>query len=765
VTICNNCGADNDNNVTGYCYQCLCQLNQDQSKETKEIDKTVRLQNNQTHNSQYQASSGSKSGADVAIKTKAPKPTVNSQGIFNNSEPTDSQSVKPVQDQIDKDIAFEIKEVSFDESSVPGLISPMEHPDIKQQKDGESDIKSADHDRTVSMENELDLFQDDDLQFTMEQTDNGPVVSLTDTSEFQTVPEIPPQELIDNPADFDKPDVLTKEELLSNKPKTVSETQRISIADIDERVLHPKDEHPPEAAQVESKQADNISKHPSDSVSGAAKEFVNEDKSKSEPDKNPDVKFLDDALSGPRPSLSQGIAYISGGSISFTGGYKPTAGDIVTIADTAYKLKEKPSGRIPNYIKIGAGAVLFLIIVMAIFSLGSPDSGQIVGTLIDPGTNNIIPGAMISIKELNKTTQTNMAGFFIFDEIPPGIYTVELLDDGVGIISERLTVLENKTSTVRFSLPVSNAAAAVPDRNELKQTAQEEKPRSLAPGFMKLKLSPTKADVYYDGKYIGKGTQTFKVAAGSHKVTVKYDGYKSETKTVEISEDKIKSYTITLNKAKSTDKPEKKTDLETASELEQQGKYSEALDYYNNMLAKRDDNLDAVLGQARCLKAKGNTEESLTSFLKAVSISSDRNDINNQLEALDGILDINPNYLTALYKRGSIFLDQGEYFRAARDFSKVVEIDRRHLNALYKLGESYYKAKNYPAAIEAYLKIQELNFADTKPYAYIAKSYMKLDDKKNTKKYYEKFNKNADMTTKSQFNSDPEWQQIKMMVE
>jgi len=769
VTICNNCGAENDDNVTGYCFQCLCQLNHDQAENIKDTKDTTQLLKDQNYNQQYQTSSGSRSSDEIAVKTKALKPAAGEKGIFDTQEPTEAQPLKPIQENSDKDIAFEIKEVSFDESSVPGLISPMERTDDLTSKEPDTSSKNIDLEKTVSMENELDLFQDDDLQFTMEQTDNGPVVSLTDTSEFQSIPEIPPQEIIDEPADFKKPDVLTKEELLSFKPKSVSETQKISTDNIDKQTAKIKDEFPAATAQDKSDQVDDFSWRSNGSDSDITGKFgfsaADEDEPKHKPNKELDVKFLDNALSGPRPIISQGIAYISGGSITFTGGYKPNVGDIVTIADTAFKLKEKPSGRIPNYIKYGAGAVVFLIIVMAIFSLGSVDNGQIVGTLIDPGTNNIIPGAMISIKELNKTTQTSLAGFFTFDEIPPGIYTVELLDDGVGVVSERLTVLENSTSTVRFAFPTGNPAADMPNRGNLKQTALEEKPQNLAPGFMKLKLSPSNSNVYYDGKYIGKGTQTFKVPAGKHQVTVKHDGYKSETKTVDVSEDQIKSYTFNLNKAKSTDKPEKKTDLEAASELEQQGKYSEALNYYNKMLAKNDANLDALLGKARCLKAKSNTDESLTLFLKAVSISSDRNDVNNQLEALNGILDINPNYLTALYKRGLIFLDQAEYFRAAQDFNKVIEIDRRHLNALYKLGESYYKARNYPAAIEAYLKIQELNFADTKPYAYIAKSYMKLDDKKNMKKYYEKFDKNADMTTKSQFNSDLEWQQIKMMVE
>jgi len=768
VTICNNCGADNENNVTGYCYQCLSQLNPDQSENAKKIDETAILQNDQNCNQLHQTSSGSRSGVGIAVKPQVSKQAIDGKQAFDSKESAATQPVKHIQDNSDKDIAFEIKEVSFDESSVPGLVSPLENPDAKQPPEANLELINANQEKSDSMENELDLFQDDDLRFTMEKTENGPVVSLTDTSEFQSIPEIPPQELIDESSKLIKPEELTKEELLSKKSKPVSETQRISIDDINEPLPHAEKQFDQISIRDESKRADSFSRQSIKSDSNPTTEFgsslAQDDAPKSYSNKESNIKFLDNALSGPRPTISQGIAYISGGSISFAGGYKPAIGDIVTIADTVYKIKEKPSGRIPNYMKIGGGAVLFLIILMAIFSLGSGDNGQIVGILIDPGTNNIIPGAMISIKELNKTTQTNKAGFFIFDEIPPGNYTVELLDEGVGVVSEKLTVLENRTSAAKFSLPTNNSITDLSNNDKSKQAGIEEKPQSLAPGFMKLKLTPAQANVYYDGKYIGKGNQTFKVSAGKHELAVKYDGYTSETKTVDIPEDQIKTYTITLNKAKSADKPEKKTELETAAELEQQGKYSEALNYYNKILAKKDDDLDAILGQARCLKAKGVTDESLTAFLKAVSISGDRNDIETQLEALNGILDINPNYLTALYKRGLILLNQAEYFRAAQDFNKVIEIDRRHLNAFYKLGESYYKAKNYPAAIEAYLKIQELNFADAKPYAYIAKSYMKLDDKKNAKKYYEKFDKNADMSTKSQFNSDLEWQQIKMMA-
>jgi tetratricopeptide (TPR) repeat protein len=185
---------------------------------------------------------------------------------------------------------------------------------------------------------------------------------------------------------------------------------------------------------------------------------------------------------------------------------------------------------------------------------------------------------------------------------------------------------------------------------------------------------------------------------------------------------------------------------------------------YAEIARSEPNNVECLFGQARCYRAKANTGEALSCYLKAARIAGDKNDSQIQLQALSGVLEINPNYLTALYGRGLIYMDQGNYTQAAQDFSKVIEIDSRHLNAHYKLAEAFFKSQDYAAALQTYEKTSNLNFTDPKPIAYMAETYLAMGDLKNVKKYYEKFDKSADAPTRNRFNSDPEWQRVKTAI-
>lgn len=768
MAICKTCGADNKSNDTGYCKFCLTPLDSDNRTAALDQDDFNNAGQTRKIESGSNSSSQSKPGGNIMVKTFKPKTPPPTDDESNVEQPENKTALKKQNPTNDDEPLFEIKEVSFNEASVPGLVQSEKQPEGTFKEEDlfkEPQAEPAAEEQADSMENELDLYQgNDNYMLTMEQTEDGPAVTLGEKSEFSTVPEIPPQATPDEYANKPNIDAPEWHELKSDEASDDNVmTQKI--------IINPNIQHNKTVGEKKIEKTDDLSSQrggKTDEEFFTHKQIDNstpgtESVTVSKPPKI-DEEIIK-AMEGPSPIQAQGIAYLIDNTVKFVGGFKPSPGDQIIIGNNAFTLKEKPAPKIPPlFLYIGGGVVALITIILIISAMMPSDSGSIVGTLVNPATNEVVPKATITLKELNKSTQTSYAGFFTFDDVPPGLYTLELEEGGVGIMTERLTVLENRASAVKLTMPADEQSSNYrkkPSGAESENTSEKE----LKPGFMKLTLSPQNSQVYYDDKYIGKGTQTFKVAGGKHKVTVKADGYKSETFTVQISDDAVKSLNITLDKLSKSDKPTAKTENEIALGLERQGKFSEALKYYNKFLAKDKNDVEALLGQGRCLKAKGNSEEAMTSFLNAVKITSDRNDIEAQMEALDGILTINPNYLTARYKRGLILFDQGEYLRAAQDFNKVIEIDPRHLNAFYKLGESYYKAGNYPAAIEAYAKIQDINFADAKPYAYIAKSYMKLDDKKNTKKYYETFEKKADLSTKTQLSADPEWQKVKAMAQ
>ena len=768
MTICKKCGAENTLNDTGYCKFCLTPLDAGEPNTAADQNNSAPAKQNTQNEPASRPASHRTPGGNIMVQTSKPKTEYQDTAKLDDDiSGSQDQPASQITSSDDEEPMFEIKEVNFNEASVPGLVTADDQPSgsFRTEDILKGHEEQHEQEETDSIENELDLYRDDDnYMLTMEQTENGPAVAFEDNSDFSTSFEIPPQM---SPEELEKESgiaEISQDELTPQNPNDDVMTQKIII---NPQVQHNKPtgekniEHheKPEPPKPTFKDEDFFaSKHPEPSPESTdsvpALEHIKSDE-----------EIIAQATEGPSPVQAHGIAYVTDNTVKFFGGYKPSPGDRLIAGNTAFDLKEKPAPKIkPLYYYIGGAVLALVVLIFAISALMPTGSGSIVGILINPSTNEVVPKATIVLKELNKTTQTSYAGFFTFDDVPPGLYTIELQADGVGVSTERLTVLENRASAIRMAIPVDEPSS-ISTRRKSAAEPEKKSEKESQPGFMKLTLSPKDSKVYYDGEYLGKGTQTFKVASGKHKLTIKYDGYKSKTLTVRIPEDQIKPYKVSLAKLKKSEKPDVKTDEEIAQDLEDDGKYNDALKYYQKILSKDKNDVEGLLGKARCLQAKGSTDDALAIFLSAVKITSDRNDNDAQLEALNGVLSINPNYLTARYKRGLILFDQKEYYRAAKDFNKVIEIDHRHLNAFYKLGESYYRAGNYPAAIEAYEGVQQLNFADAKPFAYIAKSYMKLEDKKNTKKYYEMFEKKADLATKSQFNSDPEWSKVKTMAQ
>lgn len=220
---------------------------------------------------------------------------------------------------------------------------------------------------------------------------------------------------------------------------------------------------------------------------------------------------------------------------------------------------------------------------------------------------------------------------------------------------------------------------------------------------------------------------------------------------------KQQSYSFSLKKEAYA---EKKSESQVALENEAAGRYEDAINYYDKVLLQKPKDFPALIGKARCLKAQNLEEEALNYFMQAAKVASNTSDNDGQYEALTGIIEMKPNNFTVYDARGDLLYSMGNYSGAARDFRKVVMLDRFNLKAHYKLGDSYYNNREYTPALEAFKAAEELHFADPKAQACLAKTYCVLDDKKNTKKAYEKFKELANYSTSLEYKKDPEWQKV-----
>ncbi len=506
-------------------------------------------------------------------------------------------------------------------------------------------------------------------------------------------------------------------------------------------------------------------------------------KVKNEPKtENPDMKFgsgtakLQDIKTFSDPGgldmakikKSSRIAYLSGNSLTLSGGPKISVGDEITVGENSYEVRLRPKDKNSLYAIIGSSILAIFITLYFLGAFNSSPYGGLVGVVV--GTDDRpLSDQQVRIKETGDKNITNNAGFFTFDDLRVGIYTVQYLIDDEVVGEERITILSDKISTMELSEsdlgPISSVESPTSKSPESAVTEKKKESSNVAsstanknePGIVKLTLKPEGVRAYLDNKPMGVGSNSYRVLPGRYLLSVKKTGYQTQTKNITVKSGKTGSYSFTLTKESSR---ARKTDNQLAYEYEVSGNYVEAQKYYERTLNRNPNDIQALLGKARCLKSQYKNEDAVSCFVKAGKIAADKGDTESRYAALTGIIEMNPNNYTLYLNRGDLLYSRGDYSRAAEDYQKVITLDKRNLKAYYKLGNSYYKDSRYYDALEAFKGAEELNFADPKAQYYLAITYHALDDHKNTKKSYEKFKELASYSTAIEFKKEPEWEKV-----
>ena len=162
----------------------------------------------------------------------------------------------------------------------------------------------------------------------------------------------------------------------------------------------------------------------------------------------------------PRVSQSKGLILLSGNNLILTGGRKVLSGEEVRIGDQLYEVRIKPEDKKRKLIIGAAAAAAFLIILLAIFAGGG--NGRLVGILVDNNGNYPLGEQTVRIAELNKTVQTNLAGFFVFDDLSPGLYTIQYMSNGTAMSEVKIAILKSDLTTV--TLHSRESAGSLPSR-------------------------------------------------------------------------------------------------------------------------------------------------------------------------------------------------------------------------------------------------------------------------------------------------------------
>ena len=106
-------------------------------------------------------------------------------------------------------------------------------------------------------------------------------------------------------------------------------------------------------------------------------------------------------------------------------------------------------------------AVFFLSLICLIFSAifnvlqAQNRTGKVMGMLTDAETNEVLIGATLTIKPLNRSYQTNVAGEFNID-IPEGSY--QLSFNYIGFESKTLSILVSERDTTKLEVKLKTAS-------------------------------------------------------------------------------------------------------------------------------------------------------------------------------------------------------------------------------------------------------------------------------------------------------------------
>ena len=157
--------------------------------------------------------------------------------------------------------------------------------------------------------------------------------------------------------------------------------------------------------------------------------------------------------------------------------------------------------------------------------------------------------------------------------------------------------------------------------------------------------------------------------------------------------------------------------------LMQQGRYAEAIDYFDKALSLEPSSVAVLINKGISYDMLGNFDMAIQTFDKALEINPNDSDVlgekgytlmnnRNYDEALlnfDKALNINPSDLFTLNSKGNLFIIQGKYNDALSVFNKALEINPNDIDLLMNKATALAYLEEYSEALAVIDKILEMD--------------------------------------------------------
>jgi tetratricopeptide (TPR) repeat protein len=183
------------------------------------------------------------------------------------------------------------------------------------------------------------------------------------------------------------------------------------------------------------------------------------------------------------------------------------------------------------------------------------------------------------------------------------------------------------------------------------------------------------------------------------------------------------------------------------NDLSNQGKYQEAIEYYERALRIDPNHVNALNNKGVALANQGEYKEAIECYDKALEIDPNYTTAQNNkklaleklknskkrdsedvdaliekgfdlyiggeyeeaIECYDKALSVNPYYVVALHNKGKVFSYLEKYEEAIECYDKALEIDPNYVDPLYNKGLALANQGEYEEAIECYDKYLEVD--------------------------------------------------------
>lgn len=218
---------------------------------------------------------------------------------------------------------------------------------------------------------------------------------------------------------------------------------------------------------------------------------------------------------------------------------------------------------------------------------------------------------------------------------------------------------------------------------------------------------------------------------GKWQITASYKNLQPQVKTVTVSQININPVvTLVLQKSAKTIAEEKLKQeaslVEQGNQAFNDGKFKEALDFYQKFLADNPEFYQLNINIGNCHKELGEFDEAVTAFQKVIELAKeDEKDIPLKAKALAGI--------------GEITMKRDDIQTAMEYFKKSIELNPKDEILAYNVGEICFAGNKNEEAIKYYDLAAQINPQWSEPHLKKGYVYMNLGDFKKAIESLNKF--------------------------